>query len=39
MRVWKVKGIIISLERDADKELIEELSQFCDVVIDFGGKK
>ncbi len=39
MRVWKVKGIIISLERDADKELIEELSQFCDVVMDFGGKK
>lgn len=39
MRVWKVKGIIISLEREADKELIEELSQFCDVVIDFGGKK
>lgn len=39
MRVWKVKGIIISLERKADKELIEELSQFCDVIIDFGGKK
>ena len=39
MRVWKVKGIIISLEREADKDLIEELSQFCDVIIDFGGKK
>jgi len=39
MRAWKVKGIIISLERESDKELIEELSQFCDVVIDFGGKK
>lgn len=39
MRTWKVKGIIISLERKADKELIEELSQVCDVVIDFGGKK
>jgi len=39
MRVWKVKGIIISLERKSDKDLIEELSQFCDVVIDFGGKK
>jgi len=39
MRVWKVKGIIISLERKADKDLIEELSQFCDVIIDFGGKK
>ncbi|MBL7100564.1 MAG: hypothetical protein ISS23_01275 [Nanoarchaeota archaeon] len=39
MRVWKVKGIIISLERKADKALIEELSQFCDMVIDFGGGK
>lgn len=39
MRVWKVKGIIISLDRKTDKELIAELSQFCDVVIDFGGKK
>jgi len=39
MRVWKVKGIIISLERKVDKELIEELSQFCDVLIEFWGKK
>lgn len=38
MRGWKVKGIIISLERKQDKELIDELSQFCDVVMDFGGK-
>ncbi len=38
MRVWKVKGVIISLEK-TDKELIEELSQFCDVVIDFAGGK
>lgn len=38
MRVWKVKGIIISLEK-TNTELIEELSQFCDVVIDFAGRK
>ena len=31
MRVWKVKGIIISLEKRAHEELINELSQFCDV--------
>lgn len=37
MRSWKVKGIIISLEKDKDKELIDELSQFCDLVFDFGG--
>ena len=35
MRVWKVKGIIISLEKESDKELIEELMQVCDVKIDF----
>lgn len=35
MRVWKVKGIIISLERESDKELLSELSQFCDIRLDF----
>lgn len=35
MRIWKVKGVIISLEKKSDKELINELSQFCDVKIDF----
>ncbi|MBU2638014.1 MAG: hypothetical protein KJ955_03510 [Nanoarchaeota archaeon] len=38
MRVWQVKAIIISLERKEDKDLIDELSQFCDVIMDFGGK-
>ncbi len=33
MRVWKVKGIIISLRRNKDKELIEGLREFCDVII------
>lgn len=35
MRVWKVKGIIISLEKKGNEELINELSQFCDIKIDF----
>ncbi|PIZ51647.1 hypothetical protein COY27_02940 [Candidatus Woesearchaeota archaeon CG_4_10_14_0_2_um_filter_33_13] len=35
MRVWKIKGIIISLRRDKDKELIDELNSFCDLTIDF----
>ena len=35
MRVWKVKGIIISLQKEKDKELINELMQFCDVKLDF----
>lgn len=35
MRVWEVKGIIVSLRKEQDKDLIEELMQFCDVVLDF----
>lgn len=35
MRVWKVKGIIVSLQKEKDKELIDELMQFCDVKLDF----
>ncbi len=31
MRVWKVKGIIVSLSRESNKELIDQLNQFCDV--------
>ena len=33
MRVWRVKGIIISLRRNDDKELINELKSFCDVTL------
>ena len=33
MRVWKVRGIIISLRQKKDKELIEELREFCDMII------
>ena|SRR3989344_1145880 len=34
MRAWKVRGIIISLEK-SNKELISELMQFCDKKFDF----
>ena len=34
MRVWGVKGIIVSLKREEDDELIEEILQFCDVQLD-----
>jgi len=37
MRVWKVKGIIVSLRKKEDKELIDALMQFCDAVLDFEG--
>lgn len=35
MRVWKVKGIIVSLQKEKDKDLIDELMQFCDIKLDF----
>jgi len=35
MRVWKVKGVIVSLRKEKDKELIDELTQFCDITLDF----
>lgn len=35
MRSWGVKGIIISLEKRAHKELIDELSQYCDLKMEF----
>ncbi|MEK6974167.1 MAG: ATPase domain-containing protein [Nanoarchaeota archaeon] len=34
MREWSVKGIIISLESDANKELINQLTQFCDLTLE-----
>ena len=35
MRVWGVKGIIISLQKESNKELIDEIEQLCDRRIDF----
>ena len=34
MRIWKVMGIIVSLEKESNKELINELMQFCDIRIE-----
>ena len=33
MRVWKIKGIIISLRKKGNEDLINELLQFCDMEI------
>ena len=38
MREWKVKGIIITLEKETDPALIDELTQFSDARIDLGGE-
>ncbi|MBI2135351.1 hypothetical protein HYU09_05140 [Candidatus Woesearchaeota archaeon] len=38
IREWKIKGIIISVKKGTDLALLNELSQFCDMQIDLGGK-
>ena len=37
MRGWKIKGIIISIEKGSNESLINELTQFCDARIKLGG--
>ncbi len=34
MRTLKVKGIIISLEKEKNKDLIDKISQVCDIVVE-----
>lgn len=38
MREWKIKGVIITLEKETDPALLDELTQFSDVRIDSGGE-
>ncbi|MFH0867865.1 MAG: hypothetical protein V1831_01000 [Candidatus Woesearchaeota archaeon] len=37
IREWRIKGVIISIRKDSDESLINELTQFCDARIDIGG--
>ncbi len=37
IREWKIKGVIISIKKDSDESLINELVQFCDAKIDLEG--
>lgn len=37
IRAWKVRGIVISVKKDSDEDLINQLTQFCDFRIDLGG--
>ena len=39
MREWKIKGIIISLEKGIDEVLINELTALADSRIDIGGSE
>lgn len=38
MREWKVKGIIITLEKETGPALLDEITQFSDARIDMGGE-
>ncbi len=38
MREWKIKGIIITLEKETEQSLLDELTQFSDARIDLGGE-
>ena len=38
MREWKVKGIIITLEKETEQALLDELTQFSDSRVDLGGE-
>ncbi len=37
IRAWKVRGIVISIKKGSDEELINQMTQFCDFRIDVGG--
>ena len=37
IREWKIKGIIITLEKETEQSLLDELTQFADSRVDFGG--
>jgi len=34
MRIWKITGIIVSLQKKGNEDLINELTQFCDMKLD-----
>ncbi|MBU2477020.1 hypothetical protein KKG83_06125 [Candidatus Micrarchaeota archaeon] len=34
MREWKIKGVLISLQKNTDERLIAQVSQFCDRIIE-----
>ena len=36
IRLWGVKGLVVALDRKTEKDVIAQISQFCDKVIDLG---
>src|SRR3989338_2337132 len=37
IREWKIKGIIVTLEKETEQALLDELTQFSDARLDLGG--
>ena len=38
MREWKIKGVIITLVKETEPALLDELTQFSDARVDLGGE-
>lgn len=38
MRVWGLRGVLMSVEKETDPEFVNQLSQFCDTVLKLEGK-
>lgn len=38
IREWKVKGVILTLEKETEQQLLDELTQFSDFRVDIGGE-
>ncbi|MBI2542071.1 hypothetical protein HYV80_05165 [Candidatus Woesearchaeota archaeon] len=38
MREWKIKGVIVTLEKETDPALLDEITQFSDARVDIGGE-
>ena len=38
MREWKIRGVIITLEKETEQILLDEVTQFSDSRIDIGGE-
>lgn len=37
IREWKIKGVIVTLKKETEQALLDELTQFSDAQIDVGG--
>ncbi len=38
MREWKIKGIVVTLEKETEPALLDEITQFADARVDVGGE-